>query len=133
MPRERKTEYDKDFYQWTNTQAKLLKKGEFDKLDMVNLVDEVESLGAQIFSEFRQHLESILLYMLLQKYMPERISDLTRYNISTSKFMLESLLENSPSIRRRLYGKKASSYRCACNEFALDTQLFDLELPEKCP
>ena len=38
-------EHDKDFFKWTCDQAQLLKKREFSKLDIDNLIEEIESLG----------------------------------------------------------------------------------------
>jgi Domain of unknown function DUF29 len=37
--------YDADFYQWTENQVNCLKKGEFEKLDIVHMIEEIESLG----------------------------------------------------------------------------------------
>lgn len=128
-----KTEYETDFYKWTVTQTNLLKKGEFDKLDMVNLIDEVESIGKQVIHEFSDDVTLILFYMLLQKHSPESISDFMRYKIALAKSGMEHSLEDCPSLRRRLYSQKAYCYKLACNEFALDTKLYDLEHPEKCP
>jgi hypothetical protein len=37
--------YDTDFFKWTKTQADLLKKRNLDRLDIDNLIEEIESLG----------------------------------------------------------------------------------------
>ncbi|MFM6070782.1 MAG: DUF29 family protein, partial [Dolichospermum sp.] len=37
--------YETDFYAWTLEQAKLLKQGELNQLDTLNLIEEIESLG----------------------------------------------------------------------------------------
>ncbi len=37
--------YEADFYAWTLEQSKLLKEGDFNHLDIINLVEEVESWG----------------------------------------------------------------------------------------
>jgi Domain of unknown function DUF29 len=37
--------YETDFYAWTQEQARLLRERRWDDLDLVNLVDEVESVG----------------------------------------------------------------------------------------
>lgn len=39
--------YETDFYAWTLEQSKLLKEGDFEHLDTINLVEEIESLGKQ--------------------------------------------------------------------------------------
>lgn len=39
--------YETDFYAWTQEQAKLLRKGQWNELDLPNLIEEIESLGKQ--------------------------------------------------------------------------------------
>ncbi|HEY9742417.1 MAG TPA: DUF29 family protein [Coleofasciculaceae cyanobacterium] len=45
--------YETDFYAWTIEQAKFLKDGVWDCLDISNLVEEIESLGKQQRQELR--------------------------------------------------------------------------------
>ncbi|NET89400.1 MAG: DUF29 domain-containing protein, partial [Kamptonema sp. SIO1D9] len=56
--------YETDFYAWTQTQANLLQLGDFSKLDLPNLIEEIASLGKQQRQELRNRL-SILLGDLL--------------------------------------------------------------------
>lgn len=37
--------YDEDFFVWTQHQATLLRDGKWDALDLLNLAEEIESLG----------------------------------------------------------------------------------------
>jgi hypothetical protein len=37
--------YDADFYAWSTEQAQLLRAGEFSRLDIENLAEEIESMG----------------------------------------------------------------------------------------
>jgi len=39
--------YDLDFYAWTQTQSELLRLGNWQELDIENLVEEITSLGKQ--------------------------------------------------------------------------------------
>lgn len=39
--------HEKDFYVWKQEQVKLFKKKAIDKLDLRNLIDEIESIGNQ--------------------------------------------------------------------------------------
>ena len=41
------TPYDQDFYAWTQEQAALLREGAVQELDVINLAEEVEDLGAR--------------------------------------------------------------------------------------
>lgn len=37
--------YETDFYAWTIEQAKFLRNGDWNKLDISNLAEEIQSLG----------------------------------------------------------------------------------------
>jgi hypothetical protein len=37
--------YERDFCLWVEEQARLLKEGRLDQLDLANLVEEIEDLG----------------------------------------------------------------------------------------
>ncbi len=39
--------YETDFYQWTVEQFQILSLGKFDRLDLINLAEEILSLGKQ--------------------------------------------------------------------------------------
>ena len=39
------SDYQKDFYSWTREQAELLRSGRFNELDIVNLIEEIETMG----------------------------------------------------------------------------------------
>ena len=39
--------YENDFYVWTEAQAELLRKRQFEALDLDNLIEEIEALAAQ--------------------------------------------------------------------------------------
>jgi hypothetical protein len=49
--------YETDFYQWTIEQSQLLALGKLDGLDLVNLVEEIESLGKQQQQELRNRVD----------------------------------------------------------------------------
>ncbi len=48
--------YESDFYAWTIEQASLLRKHQWSQLDLLNLIEEIESLGKQQRQELRNQL-----------------------------------------------------------------------------
>ena len=42
--------YETDFYLWTQQQAEILRHGAFSTLDVENLIEEIESMGASVLS-----------------------------------------------------------------------------------
>lgn len=51
------TGYDADFFRWTREQAAFLNEGEWSKLDVANLADEVESLGDAYKNEIESRMQ----------------------------------------------------------------------------
>jgi hypothetical protein len=43
--------YDEDFVAWTQHQATMLREGKWDKMDLLNLAEEIESLGNSVRRE----------------------------------------------------------------------------------
>ena len=48
--------YETDFYTWTQKQACLLRKHQWSQLDLLNLIEEIESLGTQQREELQNRL-----------------------------------------------------------------------------
>jgi hypothetical protein len=62
--------YERDFCLWVEEQARLLKEGRFDQLDIAHLVDEVEGLGASERRAVRNNLVVVLKHLLKYQYQP---------------------------------------------------------------
>ena len=62
--------YDKDFYIWTEAQAELLRKRQFEALDLDNLIEEVEALGRAEKSSVLNNASVIMEHLLKLQYSP---------------------------------------------------------------
>jgi hypothetical protein len=93
------TLYNRDFYLWTQRTAKLLAEGKFSDLDIVNLVEEIESMGRNEKRELKNCLIVLLMHLLKWKYQPGKRSESWRSTISDRRIYLELLLEDSPSLK----------------------------------
>ncbi len=56
--------YESDFYAWTQEQASLLRKHQWSELDLLNLIEEIESLGKRQRQELRNRLSVLIGYLL---------------------------------------------------------------------
>ena len=125
--------YDTDFYGWAAEQADLLKKGQFEKLDMINLIDEVESLGRSEKNSLISYLTIYFLHLLKKKYQPNldcRSWDISIRN-SKAKF-IEKLLQN-PGLKSKLDEIFDEAYKDARVEASKETG-FDMDaFPKECP
>ena len=69
--------YETDFYAWTQQQANLLRYQLWNQVDLVNLIEEVESLGRRERQELRNRLIILIRHLLKWEY---RIGSINRGN-----------------------------------------------------
>ena len=71
MNAEIKSQYEQDFYGWTQWQIEVLAKREVSELDWQNLQEELEALGRQEYRELVSSLTVLLGHLLKWEYQPE--------------------------------------------------------------
>ncbi len=127
--------YDKDFVKWIDSQVGFLKKGDLDKLDLENLIEEIESLGRNDTRSIHSHAIILLAHLLKQEYQPEKQVDSNSWKTSILNAAMEIklLIESSPSLKNELikiYPKAyADAKQYASKQSGLDINIF----PETCP
>jgi Domain of unknown function DUF29 len=62
--------YDEDFYVWTEAQAELMRKRQFEALDLDNLIEEIEALGRAEKSSVLNNTSVIIEHLLKLQYSP---------------------------------------------------------------
>jgi Domain of unknown function DUF29 len=62
------SEYDTDFYGWTQTQAAALRAKDWPALDVAHLAEEIEDLGSNHRFAIESQLERLLLHLLKWRY-----------------------------------------------------------------
>jgi hypothetical protein len=62
--------YDTDFYVWSEVQAELLRKRQFDALDIENLIEEVEDLGGALKRSVLNNASVIIEHLLKLQFSP---------------------------------------------------------------
>ena len=56
--------YEQDFCLWVEEQARLLREGSLDQLDIANLVEEIEDLGIHERKAVQSNLVVVLKHLL---------------------------------------------------------------------
>ncbi len=64
--------YDGDVVAWANEQARRLRAGEFHRLDIEHIADEIESVGKSEKRELESRLSVLMAHLLKWRYQPER-------------------------------------------------------------
>jgi Domain of unknown function DUF29 len=125
--------YERDFYAWTQEQARLLRERRWSELDLNNLVDEVQSVGGSEKREIRNRLTKLLAHLLKWKFQPGRRGSSWRRSIRDQRLELQEIIELSPSLRRYLHQQVNRRYLGATLEAADETGLAVGLFPEECP
>lgn len=124
--------YDKDFYAWTQEQAKLVRNKSFDKLDVVNLYEEIESMGASELRELESRLEVLLTHLLKWKYQPTHQGISWELTIKEQRVRIARRLKKMPSLYSRFDEVFEEAYESAIYEAAKETKLKLEYFPDMC-
>ena len=127
------TDYDTDFYQWTQQQAALLRQGLLSAVDATNLAEEVESMGKKDRRAMGSHLRNILLHLLKWRYQPERRGSSWTESISNARDEVEDILADSPSLVPQVESLTAAEYPRARRKATSETGPPLSTFPESCP
>jgi hypothetical protein len=127
------TDYETDFYQWTQRQAALLRQGILSAVDIENLAEEIESMGRSDRRSLGSFLELILLHLLKWQFQPQRRGSSWIESILNSRNAVERLLMDSPSLVPQLPAMVTAEYRRARKDAAKETDLALTIFPEQCP
>ncbi len=125
--------YDRDFYLWLQETAQLLRNGDFDRLDIENLVEEIESMGRSNKHAVESNLEVVLMHLLKYKYQPERRSNSWRFTIFEHRDRLSKEFRSSPSLRPYLMSVFEECYRNARKKASIETGSLITTFPPDSP
>jgi len=127
------TNYEQDFYRWTQTQAELLRQGKLAEVDLEHIAEEIESMGKSDRRAISSHLRNILLHLLKYHYQPSRRSRSWENSIDHSRREAESIIKDSPSLRAQVPELLAAEYASARKSASRQTRLPLESFPETCP
>ncbi len=128
-----RTLYNSDFYAWTQEQARLLKETKWDLVDVVNLIEEIETLGRQERRELRNRLGVLLGHLLKWQYQSENRSNSWLATIREQRRQIEMLLQESPSLQPYLEEALQTGYEDGIDLAVRETNLPYKTFPETCP
>lgn len=127
------TGYEQDFYQWTRTQAALLRQGRLAEADAANIAEELESMGRSDRRALESYLDNVILHLLKWRYQPQRRRARWQVSINNGRHSIARLLEDSPSLKSQVATLIQEEYPLARRNAAVETGLPLTALPEQCP
>jgi hypothetical protein len=108
--------YDRDFYLWSVTTAKLLKERRFEEVDLANLIEEIETMGRSEKRELESRLATIIEHLIKCIYWESEKAYNLRgwYNtILEQREQTYRILKDSPSLKNSLPELFLESYQSA--------------------
>lgn len=125
--------YEVDFYAWTQEQSALLSRGQWQSLDIENLVEEIESLGKQQKQELRNRLGVLIGHLLKWEFQPELRGKSWRSTIVEQRDRIKLHLKDNPSLKSYLDEAVIDAYRLSLSLVVRETPLDYPDLPADCP
>ncbi|MFZ1640007.1 MAG: DUF29 domain-containing protein [Candidatus Contendobacter sp.] len=127
------TDYEHDFYRWTQTQAALLRQGKLAQADLENIAEEIESMGKSDKRAISSYLHNILLHLLKWQYQSSRRSRSWENSIDNNRRQVERITMDSPSLHAQIPDLIVAEYALARRSASRQTRLPLTTFPEICP
>jgi hypothetical protein len=126
-------DYDDDLVAWALANARLLRAGRVQDIDVDHLAEELEDLGKSERRALRSHLRNLILHLLKWAYQPGLRGPSWRRSINNARRALDDIIEDSPSLERELTPMLPKTYGQARADAALETGLPETAFPPNCP
>ncbi|ELS30816.1 MULTISPECIES: DUF29 domain-containing protein [Pseudanabaena] len=115
--------YEQDFNLWVEATAQLLREGRLSELDVVNLLEEVESMGNSDKHALSSNLVVILLHLLKWRYQPHKRTRSWEKSIAEHRRRVIEIFEASPSLKRYYAEIFDKCYKNARKQARIETRL----------
>lgn len=125
--------YESDVVAWANEQARLIRAGLFDQLDLEHIAEEIEDVGKSEQRELASRMAVLIAHLLKWQYQPERQSTSWKRTIKEQRKALAFHIKQVPSLRPKLSNPEwqeaiwADAVTIAINETGMGG------FPENCP
>ena len=125
--------YEKDIVAWANEQARLLRMGRFDQLDIEHIADEIEDVGKSEQRELANRMALLLAHLLKWQFQPERQGASWQRTIKEQRNSIKRRLARSPGLQSVLMDDdwKSEIWADAVAQAASETGLANF--PDECP
>lgn len=127
------TNYETDFYTWTQQQAALLKSGRFSELDVENIIEEIESMGRSEKRELESRLAVLLQHLLKWQYQPQRRGRSWELTIREQRLKFVKLMDENPGLKPQMGDILQSAYQMAVLRALKETKFDESLFSPVCP
>jgi len=133
MNSETVSQYEQDFYGWTQWQVKVLAEKQISELDWLNLKAEIQALGRQEYRELVSRLSVLLGHLLKWEYQPKNRSRSWFLTIREQRRALKRHFHRNPSLKARIVDALEDGFEAGVDLALRDTNMPLRTFPTKCP
>ena len=126
------SQYQQDFYAWTQEQVQLLRSKQLSKIDIEHLIEEIESMGKSEKRALKSRLSVLLMHLLKWHFQPSFRSTSWQVTLRTQRRAIKDLLADNPSLKHWLIETMHDAYEQAKDDACLETGLDDSTFPQQC-
>jgi Domain of unknown function DUF29 len=126
------SDYDTDFYAWTQAQAAAIRAGAWGAIDRDHLAEEIDDVGKSERRVLVSHLRVLLTHLLKWDAQPQRRSDSWVHSMGNALVEVQTILDESPSLRPELPAFVARAYEQARWLAIRETGLDGVNFPHTC-
>lgn len=127
-----RTEYETDIVAWAHEQAEFIRTGQYDKLDLTHIAEEIEDVGKSERRELYNRLSVLLMHLLKWQFQSHRRSAGWQATITEQRYRLARLLRDTPSLKAELQKEIEEEWRGAVLSACADTGLPESTFPTQC-
>ena len=124
--------YEQDVVAWANEQAKLLREGRTDALDLEHLAEEIEAMSASEKRELKNRFAVLLQHLLKWEFQPDHRTRSWEATMLEQRTAINGVLADSPSLRSALVDSFVEAYPSAVRFAAKETGLEKHVFPKAC-
>jgi hypothetical protein len=125
--------YDADLNAWLNQQVEYLQAKQFDKLDIDNIIEELEAVRRMERRCMESHFTILLALLLKARYQPEMSSETYLLSLVHSRMEIEAIIEDSPSMKEEMQTIFEKSWDGALSLAITGTGTEEHQYPTTCP
>jgi len=96
---EKLTTYQQDIVAWAKEQARLIRAGRFDLLDLEHIADEIDDVGKSEARELESRMAVLIGHLLKYQHQPERRSTSWALTIKEQRKRIVLRLKRTPSLK----------------------------------
>jgi hypothetical protein len=94
--------YEADIVAWANEQARLVRTGQFELLDLEHIAEEIEDVGKSEQRELASRMTILLAHLLKWQFQPERQGRSWQITIRNQRRAIQLHLTQVPSLKAKL-------------------------------